>query len=257
VLDTEASGEGLGLLVDRVETWSGHWLAGDLPGWTGAEGENAIYQSRYLSDGGRLFFNSPVALVPADKNTKNDVYEYEPVGVGTCADESGCISLISSGTSERESAFLDASVSGNDVFFLTAQPLVASDHDTSLDVYDARDCSQAPCITPPSEVKVQCASEAECKTAVTSQPALVAPAATVSTVGNLPTAHQIPVTGVPPSKPKAKAPTRAQRLAKALKACKRDKSKHKRAQCERAAKKAYGPKRAHKSSRGAATGAKR
>jgi len=257
VLDTEASGEGLGLLVDRVETWSGHWLAGDLPGWTGAEGENAIYQSRYLSDSGRLFFDSPVALVPADKNTKNDVYEYEPVGVGTCADESGCISLISSGTSERESAFLDASVSGNDVFFLTAQPLVASDHDTSLDVYDARDCSQAPCITPPSEVKVQCASEAECKPAVTTQPVLVAPAVTVSTAGNLPTTRQVPATSVPPSKPKAKTLTRAQRLAKALKACKRDRSKHKRAQCERAAKKAYGPKRAHKASRGAATGAKR
>ena len=46
-------------------------------------------------------------------------------------------SLISSGTSEHESAFLDASASGNDAFFITAQPLVASDHDTNFDVYDA------------------------------------------------------------------------------------------------------------------------
>ena len=44
------------------------------------------------------------------------------------------------------------------------------------------------------------------------------------------------------SKKKKKSLTRAQKLAKALKACKKDKSKAKRAACEKAAKKKYGAK---------------
>ena len=61
VLDTERSGEGLGLLVDRPGVWrssqGGRWLAGSVPGWTPLEPNSAPYQSRYLSDSGRLFFN--------------------------------------------------------------------------------------------------------------------------------------------------------------------------------------------------------
>ena len=40
----------------------------------------------------------------------------------------GCVSLISSGTSDKESAFLEATPSGNDVFFLTAAQLLAPGH---------------------------------------------------------------------------------------------------------------------------------
>jgi hypothetical protein len=43
--------------------------------------------------------------------------------------------------------------------------------------------------------------------------------------------------------PKAKALTRAQKLAKALKECRKKKSKHKRQACERAARSKYGPKK--------------
>ena len=54
-------------------------LAGSVPGWT-----TLLYQSRYLSDGGRLFFDSPDALVAQDTNNVEDVYEWEPVaGEGT------------------------------------------------------------------------------------------------------------------------------------------------------------------------------
>ncbi len=85
------------------------------------------YQPRYLSDSGRLFFDSPEALVPQDTDGVENVYEYEPAGIGSCTGVSGtfdagvggCVSLISSGTSSEESAFFDASVSGDDVFFLT------------------------------------------------------------------------------------------------------------------------------------------
>ncbi len=140
VLDEAAAGEGKGLLVDRPEVWVKRWLASNVPGWTSWEDNSAYYQSRYLSDEGRLFFNSAEGLVPQDQNHKEDVYEYEPVGVGGCTVASetygeasgGCVALISSGTAQQESAFLDASATGNDVFFLTDSPLVAQDEDFEL-----------------------------------------------------------------------------------------------------------------------------
>jgi hypothetical protein len=41
-----------------------------------------MYQSRRLSDGGRVFFNSDDGLVPQDVNGMEDVYEWEREGVG-------------------------------------------------------------------------------------------------------------------------------------------------------------------------------
>jgi DNA-binding beta-propeller fold protein YncE len=135
-----------GLLVDHPLSWLGRRLAGMVPGWTLRSLNVATYQSRYLGESGRLFFDSPDALAPEDNNGLMDVYEYEPPGVGDCAAASpryaseagGCIALISSGTSSEESAFLDASESGDDVFFLTASGLSARDFDGAFDVYDAR-----------------------------------------------------------------------------------------------------------------------
>ena len=69
VLDTEKAGEGLGLLVDRRLVWGRegqeHWLAGNIPGWTAQTVHSALFQSRYLSNEGRLYFDSPDDLVPA------------------------------------------------------------------------------------------------------------------------------------------------------------------------------------------------
>jgi hypothetical protein len=96
------------------------------------------YWPRYLSDGGRLFFNSLDALVPQDVNGQWDVYEYEPGGVGSCQLAQVCVSLISSGTSPDASFFRDASGSADDVFFTTSDPLVAQDGDQGSDLYDAR-----------------------------------------------------------------------------------------------------------------------
>nr|MBA3865692.1 hypothetical protein [Solirubrobacterales bacterium] len=134
--------------------WEPHtWLAANIPGWTPEDLLSSLYQSRYLSDAGRLFFNTSDALVPSDTNGAEDVYQYEPPQGGetsvpsdTCTESTstfssksqGCVDLISSGASKEESAFLDASESGNDVFFLTAGQLAKSDADTSYDVYDAR-----------------------------------------------------------------------------------------------------------------------
>jgi hypothetical protein len=142
-------------LVDKQGTWGafgGRWLAANVPAWT-----SPLYQSRYLSDSGRLFFNSSDALVPADTNSVEDVYEYEPPGVGDCTNEistfsprsDGCVGLISSGTSKEESAFLDASENGDDVFFLTTAQLSSQDTDTVRDVYDARVDGGFPVPQPP------------------------------------------------------------------------------------------------------------
>ena len=80
VLDTEGAGEGLGLVVDRRKVWFGHWLAGSIPGWTAENLVSALVQPRYLSDNGRVYFNSPDTLVTRAANHKENVYEYEPTG---------------------------------------------------------------------------------------------------------------------------------------------------------------------------------
>jgi hypothetical protein len=250
VFDTELAGEGLGLLVDRPEIWRNRWLAASIPGWTfnifyGAPA--ALYQPRYLTDTGRLFFDSPDALVAADQNGKEDVYEYEPEGVGSCGFSSGCIGLISSGSSGKESAFLDASENGDNVFFLTAAQLVPADTDNAYDIYDARACTTAsPCLSSNSSVVQECETTASCRPASGGAAALVSAAAsaTFSGPGNI-------ATGVLPSKtltpPKPKPLTRKQKLATALKACRKLKAKHKRSLCEARAKKRYGAKAQGKS----------
>jgi hypothetical protein len=120
-------GEGhAGLLGGGDRVWDPEsWLAANIPGWTPYQIDDALYQSRYLSDSGRLFFNSGDALVPEDVDGTWDVYEYEPPGVGGCVSTDatfdskadGCVGLISSGSSADQSAFMDASESGDDVFF--------------------------------------------------------------------------------------------------------------------------------------------
>jgi len=256
VYDTEEAGEGLGLTVDRPETWAGHWLAGSLPGWTLFELNNprAQHQSRYLSNEGRLFFDSADALVPAvtaptrqeEVNGKTlsvgveNVYEYEPSGLGSCTQGPGCVALVSSGTSEHESAFLDASESGEDAFFITAAKLVAQDTDNSLDVYDARVCgtpSSEACLPDKPPPPPVCVGE-ECRPASSPQPGFSAPASsTFSGPGNV-ARTEVRVGEKPKTIEKPKL-TPAQKLAAALKACRKLKNRHKRAACEAQAKRAY------------------
>jgi hypothetical protein len=245
------------LLIDRRGAWIGHWLAASVPGWTPDEVYAALYQSRYLSNNGRLFFDSPDALVPADVNGKENVYEFEPQGLGGCTEGlanagevfepavGGCVGLISSGTSSQESAFLDAGGMGpggeeaEEVFFLTASELSPQDEDQAFDVYDAHVCSQAsPCISPPSvAVPPACDNEASCKPSPEPQPSIygLPSTAALGGLGNFPP----PVPAA--AKPVAKSLTRAQKLAAALKACHKKKGKQ-RAKCQKAAHKKYGAK---------------
>jgi streptogramin lyase len=219
------------------------WIAANVPGWTSYRLGDALYQSRYLSDSGRLFFNSDDALVPKDVDATEDVYEYEPAGVGDCNAASqtfevgsdGCVGLISSGESGEESAFLDASEDGGHVFFLTTSKLAGEDIDGALDVYDAHECSPAsPCFARPVALPPPCDTGDACKTSPTPQPAIFgAPASsTFNGAGNLTSAS-------PGRVVKGKALTRKQKLARALKVCVKQ-SKRKRAQCRRRAKRVYG-----------------
>jgi hypothetical protein len=233
---------GLATLGGGDRVWpTTSWLAANIPGWTPYRSGRALYQPRYLSDSGRLFFNSHDALAPKDTNGVGDVYEYEPAGVGDCATSGGsfsssvdgCVSLISSGSSSLESAFLDASVSGGDVFFFTAAKLWPADVDSAIDVYDARECSSAsPCVPLPSSTASACEGES-CQAPVIPLADLTPSSLTFSGKGNIVPSAQVAVKG--------KTLTRAQKLANALKVC-RKRAKRKRPACEKQARRAYGAK---------------
>jgi hypothetical protein len=114
-----------------------------------ANGATEIYKPRVMVDGaGRLFFDSVDALVLADANTSSDAYEWEAQGVGSCATPGGCVGLVSSGRAEGAAPFLDASESGDDVYFLTDRSLVGQDSG-AFDVYDARAGGGFPEPSPP------------------------------------------------------------------------------------------------------------
>jgi phosphodiesterase/alkaline phosphatase D-like protein len=248
VLDVEEAGEGLGLLVDRVGAWLGHRLAGNIPGWTAQSIASALFQSRYLSDQGRLYFNSPDDLVPAAENHKEDVYQYEPSGVGSCQSGSGgCVSLISGGSSDRESAFIEATPDGSNVFFLTdARLLPRQDTDTAFDIYDARECSAlSPCLSPPQAEEAPCAETRTCRPAEPAQPLPgVSPVVQIAGSGNIVSQPSPPAKHGIEGRKASRAPTRAQKLARALRRCRKRyaHSKRKRASCRHHAIKRYGRK---------------
>jgi hypothetical protein len=148
------------------EVWSGAngaaqlWAAARLPGWI-----DQLHPGRLLSeDGGRLFFESFEALIPGDTNGQQDVYEWERAGKGSCKESSsdffasngGCLSLISSGESAKDSELIDASEGGTDVFFATQSSLLVEDYGLR-DIYDARVGGGFP---PPPVPPVDCEGEA-------------------------------------------------------------------------------------------------
>ena len=190
---------------------NGAWAAASVPQWTffapQGFGETR-YQSRYLSNSGRLFFEGDDTLVPQDVNGVGDVYEFEPTGVGSCSEATasgssvyvgvsgGCVGLISSGTSSEESSFLDASETGGDVFFLTTSRLAPQDFDDAYDVYDAHECTVlSPC--PPASVTMPsaCVTEAACRPSPTPQPSIygLPASATFSGSGNVTPLSVLPV----------------------------------------------------------------
>jgi hypothetical protein len=177
------------------------------------------------------------------------VYEYEPAGFegaegklectpasATFSERSdGCVGLISSGSNAEESAFIDASESGDDVFFLTAASLVPQDYDDSYDVYDAHVCSiQSPCTQPSPALPPPCVTEASCRPAPVPQPSIFGEpsSATFSGAGNVTAPPSAPAVG-------SRSVTRAQKLTRALTVCRKANRTRKRVLCERRARRRY------------------
>jgi hypothetical protein len=146
---TEAGENGV-LRADPKEIWTDRWVGATLPEPTEGEPTSgfALYHPRTVLDNGRTYFNSTSPLVAGDSNGTWDAYQYEPFGTGDCSpssaagmvatNDNGCVGLMSSGTDERTSVIMDASAGGDDVFIATFARLSALDHDTAVDVYDAR-----------------------------------------------------------------------------------------------------------------------
>jgi hypothetical protein len=200
-------------------------------------------------DGHRVFFVTSARLVPQDTNSLEegelpagqDVYEWEATGTEEapglfCREANGCTHLITSGKDENISLLLGASPDGSNVFFATSARLVPQDTDDLPDIYDARvDGGFAAPAAP-----VRCSGES-CRLIPSASPVISTPlSATFSGVGNI-----VPSVAEPLVKPGSLS--RAQKLSRALKACR--KTKKKRAGCEAQARKRYGSN-AGKSARG-------
>ena len=75
---------------------------------------SSVLQPRYLTDTGRLYFDTQDSLSPFDTNSGvEDVYQYEPEGVGSCKRQAGCVNLISAGHEAVDSNFLAMDETGS------------------------------------------------------------------------------------------------------------------------------------------------
>jgi hypothetical protein len=194
--------------------------------------QSTTYMRRWMStNGDRVFFDSEQPLVPQDANQVQDVYEWEREGTGGCTSENpprpdrGCVYLLSGGSSRGYSFLIDADASGNNVFLEHQGPLgqVQAPSDRN-ELYDVRVDGGFP------EASLACAG-AGCQNGPPAPPSFASPASIASSgSGNFPS------TGPPKPKPSL---TRAQKLAKALKAC-RAKPRRKRAGCQREAQRRFG-----------------
>ena len=189
-----------------------------------------------MSDNGAfVFFDAPARLVPDADNGTLDVYEWEERGVGGCGLARGCVRLISSPNDSSPSYFLGYSpyylpgggkVEGGNVFFGTHAQLVPQDTNTVGNIYDARICeAQSPCLGPPTPLTVQCEGGA-CQTPPAAPQDTTPSSMTFKGPGNTPSS---PPAGSPPL-------TVAQRLAAALKVCRKEKKHAKRVACEKRAR---------------------
>ncbi len=140
------------------------------------------YQPRVISEGGsRVFFDSIEPLVPRDSNGYLDVYEWESEGTGSCHTARGCVYLLSGGQDPENSYFLDASATGDDVFFVSRAQLTKEDSGNDNEVlYDAR----VDGVEPP--VQAGCSGTA-CQGVPPAPPIFATPASvTFDGVGNYP-----------------------------------------------------------------------
>ncbi len=193
--------------------------------------------SNLVLDGKRLFFDSSDPLLPQATNGLYNVYEWEADGTGSCHSDhrsGGCLYLISNGDSSKDSLLLGASADGRDVVFATVDRLTPQDLDPGeYSLYDARIGGGFPYNPPP----VPCSAEA-CR-GVFSAPPAGEPLGSVAFSGAGNPAAQPAAPAAQPAA-KVKPLTRAQKLSRARKACKKQRQRKRRASCEARARKRYG-----------------
>lgn len=229
-----------------------------------------LIDSRPAEGGGeavmRVVFQTTEGLVPQDTNGTWDVYEWTQEETEGCSRaglklasltespdyseaDHGCLYLLSPGTGrelddygdlerkEGGSHLLGASEGLTDIYIETVEPLTGTaDLDNVAHVYDVRQDGGFPVIPTATNgcEPGLCRSEGE-GSPVFGEPASVA----FTGAGNLK-----PATVKPKPKPKTSL-TRNQKLARALKVCKRRTSKRRQAACERKARRKYSVKPSH------------
>jgi hypothetical protein len=188
----------------------------------GAEGagEGGAYIS---ADGSYVAFLSSAGLTPRALNdpthTFHNIYEYR----------NGQLTLISDGrdVQGQGDSLIGMDASGQNIFFTTFDQLVGQAADTQANTYDARvNGGFAAPATPAG-----CASD-ECRGAATSPLTGLVPASASQPAGG----NLIPATATHV----VKQHTAAQKLASALKACRRKHTKTQRAKCEARARRQLG-----------------
>jgi hypothetical protein len=194
------------------------------------------YMHRWMSsDGDRVFFDSVQPLSPTDRNKTQDVYEWEREGTPGCPTATsaygGCVYLLSDATTETYSFLVDADATGDNVFFEHVGPLggLEAPFDRN-ELYDARVDGGFGGSTS------SCAGDT-CQGTPPTPPSFEPPATATSSAGAnypLPTQSQ-----VAPAKPL----TNAQKLTRALRACRKLRVKHGRQACTRQARRRYAPSR--------------
>jgi hypothetical protein len=206
-----------------------HFSQWDLP--TEAEFHLAL-----SPDGSTVLFTSAAELAPGAVSGQSSVFEYRD----------GNVYLVSGGrdasvTSNGAAVQLYGLAAGTepqmrDAFFTTTDPLVPQQGDSNMNLYDARMDGgfPAPALAP------GCLGET-CRGTTGVAPQLGGAGSATQAGGD---------NVVPSPAPKARSLTRAQQLAKALKACEK-RPKRKRAACRKQARKRYGGKsNAKKSAKG-------
>jgi hypothetical protein len=186
-------------------------------------------------DGSRVFFSSRDALVPGAVSGLQNIYMWSD----------GALTLVSPPGETADAVYDGNSADGSQVFFHSRQSLIpGADNHGQIAIYDAQlgdPPPPGPADPPPAPQPV---ASAPAQALTVNAAAVATPAASTVAASTAPVKASI----------RSKPLTRAQKLSKALKACKRDRSRtgaKRRAACEAQARKRYRPpSKAKRSNRG-------
>jgi hypothetical protein len=179
------------------------------------------------ADGSTVVFESAAALTQDAESAAavgaESVYAFQSSG----GLSGGDVHLISDGRDTHGAQAIGIDASGRDIYFATADQLVPEDRDTQSDIYDARQLGGMTSAPAPAT----CTGEG-CQGEPPGPLGLIAPGS----------ASQAPGANLSPSSPVSHPAivglTRAQKLQRALRSCRRG-PRRRRAHCEAAARKRY------------------